>query len=164
MKIINKALTKDKYKHLYEVMNSTDFPWYYSDSSVDGDNISYFSHLFMKFGKSNSDFTYLVEPFYSLMKPSKLLHIRANLTVSKTKVFKTPFHTDYHEQDPKHRTAIFYLNDNNGYTEFKKPKKIIKSEANKFIIFKNTKHRAVTQNDTDKRIVINFNYFTDAKI
>ena len=79
-------------------MNNTLY-LHYSDSSVDGDNISYFSHLFMKFGKSNSDFTYLVEPFYSLMKPSKLLHIRANLTVSKTKVFKTPFHTDYHEQD-----------------------------------------------------------------
>ena len=45
-----------------------------------------------------------------------------------------------------------------------KTEKIIKSEANKFIIFKNTKHRAVTQNDTDKRIVINFNYFTDARI
>ena len=112
MKIIKKALTKEKYKLTYDVMNSTNFPWYYSDSSVDGDKISYFSHLFIKFGQTNSDFTYLLEPFYPLMKPSKLLHIRANLTVSKNKIFETPFHTDYHEQDPKHRTAIFYLNNN----------------------------------------------------
>ena len=158
MKIINKALSKEKYEHTYEVMNSTNFPWYYSDSSVDGDNVSYFSHLFIAFGKSNSDFTYLVEPFYSLMKPSKLLHIRANLTVSKTKVFKTPFHKDHHKQDPKHRTAIYYLNNNNGYTEFKDEK--IKCVENKLIIFNSeTKHKAVAQTDTDTRIVINFNYF-----
>jgi hypothetical protein len=56
-------------------------------------------------------------------------------------------------------TAIFYINSNDGYTIFKKNKKIIKSKENKFIYFKsNSEHAGTTCTDQKVRVVINFNY------
>ena len=56
---------------------------------------------------------------------------------------------------------IFYLNTNNGATEFKSGEGI-DSIKNRLVVFpKNTYHRAVSQTDTDKRIVLNFNYISD---
>ena len=77
-------------------MNSTDFLVLQRQFTLM--EIIFLLFTFIYEWKKQFDFTCPVEPFYSLMKPSKLLHIRANLTVSKTKIFKTPFHTDYHEQ------------------------------------------------------------------
>ena len=58
-------------------------------------------------------------------------------------------------------TAIFYLNTNNGATEFKSGEGI-DSIKNRLVVFpKNTYHRAVSQTDMDKRIVLNFNYISD---
>lgn len=160
MRVIERALETSKFKNINNIITSTDFPWYYNDSSVDDDKISYMSHLFVKFGKPNSDFFYLIEDVLKILKPIELLHIRANLTINKNKVCKTPWHNDFHKADPRHRTAILYLNTNNGYTEFRKPRKMIKSKANRLIEFEgHMSHRAVTQTDQDRRIVINFNYF-----
>ena len=55
-------------------------------------------------------------------------------------------------------TAIFYLNTNNGFTEFKDGD-IINSVRNRLIMFPaNTSHRAVGQSDVNQRIVLNFNF------
>ena len=160
MRIIERTLETSKFKNMLKIVTSTEFPWYYNDSSVDNDKISYMSHLFVKFGKPNSDFCYVIEDILKILKPVELLHIRANLTISKNKIFKTPWHNDFHKADPRHRTAILYLNTNNGYTEFRRPRKKIKSKANRLIEFEgHMSHRAVTQTDQDRRIVINFNYF-----
>ena len=68
------------------------------------------------------------------------------------------FHTDLNF---KCKTAIYYVNTNNGGTIFRINKKEIKveSEENKIVIF-NSKilHAAKSQTDTDTRIVININY------
>ena len=119
MRVIERALETSKFKNIYNIITNTEFPWYYNDSSVDDDKISYMSHLFVKFGKPNSDFFYLIEDVLKILKPIELLHIRANLIINKNKVCKTPWHNDFHKADPRHRTAILYLNTNNGYTEFR---------------------------------------------
>ena len=55
-------------------------------------------------------------------------------------------------------TSIFYINTNNGYTEFEDGT-VINSVANRLVSFPlNTKHRMATQTDTQRRIVVNFNY------
>ena len=57
-------------------------------------------------------------------------------------------------------TAILYMNTNNGYTLLGEKEKIkIKSEENTMLIFNSQiKHCAVSQTDTERRVVINFNY------
>ena len=72
---------------------------------------------------------------------------------------KSHWHSDFDnlKLTSKSKTAIYYVNTNNGYTVFKNKK--IKSEANKIIIFNgNTKHKVKYQTDRDTRIVINFLY------
>ena len=54
---------------------------------------------------------------------------------------------------------IFYLNTNNGYTEFENGE-IVKCEENTLVTFDSQiKHRAVSQTDTKQRVVVNINYF-----
>jgi hypothetical protein len=55
-------------------------------------------------------------------------------------------------------TAIYYLNGNNGYTEFEDGTKI-ETVSNRIVIFDGLKkHRGVSQTDTTFRYVINLNF------
>ena len=63
------------------------------------------------------------------------------------------------KNNKKLKTAIYYVNTNNGYTKFKKNNKKIISEKNKLIIFDNDlEHTGSTCTDDRLRVVINFNY------
>ena len=87
-----------------------------------------------------------------------LVRIKANLTMRTPKVIKHGFHRD---GKCHHTSAIYYVNSNDGYTEFEDGK-TVKSVANRFVEFPaNTKHRGVSQTDTDFRYVINFDYFIE---
>ena len=56
-------------------------------------------------------------------------------------------------------TAIYYVNSNNGYTEFEDGTKV-DSVRNRLVTFPSSmKHRGVSQTDTRTRMVINFNWF-----
>ena len=57
------------------------------------------------------------------------------------------------------KTAIFYINTNNGYTEFQSGVRV-SSVANRVCIFdSNLKHRGVTRTEGEhQRVVVNFNY------
>ena len=72
---------------------------------------------------------------------------------------KSNWHIDFDKLKltPKSKTAIYYVNTNNGYTIFKNKK--IRSEANKMIVFNgDTMHKVKYQTEKDARIVINFRY------
>ena len=75
---------------------------------------------------------------------------------------KTPEHVQsaFHRDVDNCITAIYYVNTNNGYTEFESNGMKVNSVENRLVIFdSNEKHRAVTATDTSRRSVINFNYF-----
>ena len=60
--------------------------------------------------------------------------------------------------EDKITTAIFYLNTNNGYTEFEGENRIDCVE-NRLVMFPaKTRHRAIGQTDVIQRIVLNFNF------
>ena len=55
-------------------------------------------------------------------------------------------------------TSIFYLNTNNGWTQFKKGGKV-KCVENRLVTFdSNLEHAGVTCTDQKRKVVINFNY------
>jgi len=63
-------------------------------------------------------------------------------------------HVDYNDVT----TAIFYINTNNGWTNFKNGDKV-ESVENRLVIFdSNLEHEGVTCTDEIRRLVINFNY------
>ena len=130
------------------------FPWFYNKEQA-GDDTSYMFHLFHNKTNINSDYFYLVEPILKKLKIKKILYIRANLSLKRPS--KCSWHTDNLTKDLKHKTAIYYVNTNNGYTLFKNKK--VKCEKNKIVIFDAIeKHKAKIQTDTDTRMVININY------
>ena len=156
MKIINNFLDKENLLKIQStLLDSTYFPWYLQNSvSVIGDNGFQFTHVFYN-EKINSGYFDLLKPILDKLKIKKLLRIKANFTAKTHKLIEYGHHVDYKNCT----TSIFYVNNNDGYTIFKKNKKIIKSEENKFISFNsNLMHAGTTCTDQNYRVVINFNY------
>ena len=156
MKIHRNFIDKEYLKKLQDGKN-TPFPWYYLDYLVSNpkDSISNFYHLLYQFYKPTSDYFNLFETLINKINPTALIRIRLNLYPKTGKSFETVFHTDV-DDIKNYRTAIFYLNTNNGYTVFENKK--IKSEENTLVDFDgSTLHKAVSSTD-DKKVLININY------
>jgi hypothetical protein len=64
-------------------------------------------------------------------------------------------HTDL---ELNQRTAIFYLNTNNGYTLFEDGTKVDSIENTLLIFHGHRKHSGVSCTDQKRRIVLNINY------
>ena len=105
----------------------------------------------------------VIEIFKSNLKYISLFRITVNLLLRQELPSISDFHTDFQNDitilDEKNiTTAIFYLNTNNGSTEFKDGDKI-DCVRNRLITFPTpTPHRAIGQTDVTKRIVLNFNF------
>ena len=156
MNIYKNFISKKNSNKINDVFLSDIFPWYYLPTMCKFKNDTPFlSHTFFKDGQISSSAMFLIESIIKKLKIKKLINIRANLTLNGD--FKCSWHVDKYTPDLKHKTAIYYVNTNNGYTEFEDKK--VKCEKNKIIIFDaHKKHRAIGQTNTKTRMVINFNY------
>ncbi len=103
---------------------------------------------------------FLFPIFFSKINPRGLLRVKTNLLMRTSEIIKHGFHCDYPEDTyDGTKTSIFYINSNDGYTEFKDGTKI-ESIANRLITFPHhMKHRGTTCTNKPFRLVINFNYF-----
>ena len=158
MNIFKNFLPKNNFNEIYSTILTGDyFPWYYAPYQVTSSkkNTSYMFHTFIENGNINSSFINLINPILEKLKPKNVINVRANLYLKRPSYCS--WHVDGFTKNLNHKTAIYYLNTNNGYTEFKNKK--IKSLKNKMIVFDaSLKHRAKAQTDKDVRVVINFNY------
>ena len=157
IKIIDNFLPEEEFKSIQSLMMSNGFNWFYSKGRVTNDDGSFnMVHMFFQpeVG-SNSEHLNMWNTFMNKVEAKKCERIKANLA------FKTPtheltlYHTDYNDM----KTAIFYINTNNGYTEFESGVRV-SSVANRVCIFdSNLTHRGITHTEGDhQRIVVNFNY------
>ena len=101
-------------------------------------------------------------PLVNKIKFISLHRIKANLEPIKPSRFVSKFHYDV-QKDGKPcdfmTTGIYYINTNDGYTEFETGEKV-ESVGNRYVKFpSNIKHRGVSQLDTKVRCVLNLNYF-----
>ena len=163
MKILKKFeikknfLDQKDFDSFKKVIFSSRFPWYWLEHQTRNDK-GFFAHTFYSQYRPDSDFhTPFIAPIIQKLKCNMLSDIRANCLLKNNKRYFSEFHCD---RPYDCTTAILYMNTNNGYTLLGEKEKIkIKSEENKILIFNSqTKHCAVSQTDTEKRIVINFNY------
>tara|TARA_R100000353_G_C6393745_1_gene165557 strand:+ start:36 stop:515 length:480 start_codon:yes stop_codon:yes gene_type:complete len=156
MNIYKNFVDKKICKQIKDNMLGANFPWFYRKNQT-GKDSSFLNHVFFTNNKLNSNLYSLIEPLVKKLNPDKLINIRANLCLKRP--MKSHWHSDFDnlKLTSKSKTAIYYVNTNNGYTVFKNKK--VKSEANKMIIFNgNTQHKVKYQTDRDTRIVINFLY------
>jgi AraC-like DNA-binding protein len=120
----------------------------------------YIVHTFFENNLSHSEhfeniITPLVQKFLNTTKINKctLVRAKANLFIKSVVNFKNNLHKD--QDNKNYVNLIYYVNNNNGYTEFEDGTKI-NSVANRALIFDNNiLHRSVNQ--TDEKVRINFN-------
>ena len=157
MEVIDNFLPEYQFKQLSNVILNDYFPWYYNEwICYDGDGLFQFTHRIFDGAKGGiiSDDYSLFDIVQQKLGVSRLDRIKANLNPKTVFHRKGGFHIDF----PHMKTSIFYINTNNGWTEFKKGGKV-KSVANRMVIFdSNLEHQGVTCTDEKRRVVINFNY------
>tara|TARA_R110002020_G_scaffold233112_1_gene444870 strand:- start:552 stop:1025 length:474 start_codon:yes stop_codon:yes gene_type:complete len=155
MQIIDNFLEPEKFTVIQQTLMSDTFPWFYRPGSAyTKDGVSQLVHLFYDF-LSNSSYIGLLDPVLKKLNVLALVRIKANLTYPNKKAGSV--HTDYTYKNLK--TAIYYLNTNDGGTKIKgKP---VKSIANRMVIFPSSTPHTIMRhtNPNIGRFVINFNYY-----
>ena len=141
------------------------FQWYQSDGIVSEDDVDKFQfiHPFYVDPVNPSPAFGMITSVLMLLKPLTILKIRAKLLARTHEIEESDFHVDImgttEEKLSQMTTAIYYVNTNNGYTEFEDGTKV-ESVENRMVIFpSNIKHRGASCTDEKVRMVINFNYF-----
>ena len=97
----------------------------------------------------------IFEPLLEKMNVDVLIRLRANNYPRTQKMVQHSFHKDY---PFPHKTAIFGINTNNGFTMIEKKEKI-KSKENRIIFLDGeTQHCSTTCTDVMNRITVIINY------
>jgi hypothetical protein len=165
-KIIENFFSKQQHSLIEKTLtDDIQFPWFLSNEKVSdsefmkiGDIDNYqFVHVWYKDKTINSNYCdNLTVLFDSIIQPLSFLRIKANLTPKADSIKKYGWHVDF--PGNKHKTAIYYVNTNNGKTIFKNGLEI-DSVANRLVIFDgNMEHTGTTCTDKRFRCVINLNY------
>ena len=165
MKIYNNFLNKEEFNNLKNIFESPLFPWYYQNgvsysSEIETPYDFQFVHWLYCKDKTTSDYYQYLEPILNKLKLFTLIRAKINLSTRVPKISTNKYHTDIPDKpkDLKMKTGIYYLTNSNGYTKFKNGKKV-ECEENKFLEFdSNLEHTSLFSSNTNKRIVINFNY------
>ena len=153
-------LDKDSFKTIKETISSDMFPWFYNNKKVyhtgkDSRFDYQFTHLFYQDFKINSQHFEILNPLLFQMNVKALVRVKANLNPISHKLIEYDNHED---QKFKCKGAIYYINNNNGYTMFDNEK--VESKENRIVFFDtDTKHFGTNSTNCKNRMVINFNYF-----
>ena len=161
IKIFDNFLSSFQFDSIQSFFMGNDVPWFWGDSVVyenePGDDYKFFNTIYRNSTGPNVYYP-LIEPCITRLGCSSVTRVRANLRPKTLFHRKTPYHTDYPEPVGNEFTSIFYINTNNGWTEFKNIGKV-KSVANRMVVFPCVlEHRGVSCTDQMRRVVLNFNY------
>ena len=162
MKVIDNFLEKEEADLWEKRFLHPEFPWYYADRISEDDHLQekpnhqfQFCHNFYFEHKPTSSFFPILKSLIEKMKIKSIVRIKSNCIPMTLETIKHAFHIDY----DNNITAIYYVNTNNGYTEFETGDKV-HSLKNRIVIFdSNLKHRGTTCTDKHNRININLNYY-----
>ena len=157
-KIIDNFLQKDVLISFQNLLMSTTLPWYWRENMTKDDNFFFNYCFYNNHAPTSVFFNEFITPMLIKLKCNAPIEVRANLMLKKNICYNSNFHID---KNFNCKTAIFYVNTNNGYTILDKIKKIrIDSIENRMLVFDSKiLHAAFSQTDTERRIVVNFNYF-----
>ena len=164
MEVIDNFLPEDDFINLQSLLLGEYFPWYYNDYVLkippysSGNANAYtnyqFIHLIYK-DRVKSPVYFCVEPFITKLKVKDLFRIKANLNLKTSNHKYGGYHFDPYM---KGKIGVYYVNDNNGWTQFKNGDRV-DSIQNRMVIFDaDLEHSSVTCTDKKRRLVINFNY------
>ena len=162
MKIYENYLSDREFTLIENIINSSSFPWNLTtkvnNNSEEGD--FQFLHTLSEKDAKESAFNIFLKKLLitTNAKSIKLIRMRVNLFINTTNKQKgLGYHQDIvGASDIK--TLLFYLEESNGFTEFKN-KQTVQSKKNRAVIFNATDiHQTVMQTDTLFRKNININF------
>jgi len=155
MKVIKNLLDNEDFLKIEKMFFNKNFPWYLLDGILNSKSKdTQLVHMFVDKGKILSTYFENLYPIFKKLNINNLIRVKANLQLRTNNKNIGGFHIDYENV----KTAVYYINTNNGMTIFKNGKKI-KSEKNKIVVFdSNQKHSGTTCTDKQTRIVLNINY------
>ena len=114
-------------------------------------------HTFYNDGHIKSRAYNCLLPLLRNLEVRSPVRVKANLTPRREKKIVGGLHTDTSWDD--HKTAVFYVNTNNGGTVFEDGTEVTSLE-NRIVIFSSgMKHSGFTTTDSIFRLVINLNYY-----
>lgn len=163
--ILDNFLDKDSFLSIQETLFGSNFPWYFQQgvSYKHGYGSDYlhnyqFTHLFWNSTDTmvRSHFFPTLDPLIEKLNPIAVLRIKANLMPVTEKRVVHQMHVDL---DLKCKTAIFYVNTNNGATIFENGDEVSSVENRLMIFDSDLKHTSSSCTDKKVRCVININYF-----
>ena len=159
MKIVDNFLPQDYFEYLQEMMLDHNFPWLYNAEVANRGEVNdhfYFTHnLFDNYKPTSSIFEEFI-PFFKQLEMNALIRARGLLYTNQGRQIAHEKHTDYNFP---HKTVVFYMNTNNGYTEFEDGTKV-ESVENRIVFFDGSiPHNSSTCTDQKVRAVISINYF-----
>jgi len=172
-KIIDNFLSKEDFHRLENALlgYTSGFPWFLSvvvtgDAEIECSENSNWQlcHSFYDVPKG-PDYRpmptmSLILPILEKLEPKILIRVKANLNHRTEQVEVHSYHTDVPEDElaPMSKTAVFYVNSNDGYTIFEDGERV-DSVANRLLMFDATqKHSGSTCTNEKFRCVININW------
>tara|TARA_R100001126_G_scaffold51184_2_gene28883 strand:- start:440 stop:1225 length:786 start_codon:yes stop_codon:yes gene_type:complete len=152
--VIDNLLDQTDYYNLSSAVLDKGFPWYFSASKVE-DNYPQFVHNFVYNSAVTSDYIKYLDPIFEKLNAKRLFRVKLNYTSKTSKIINYAFHQDVNIAC---KTAVYYINTNNGYTRIKDGKDI-ESKANRIAIFNSSlEHAGSSCTDKNYRIILNINY------
>jgi len=157
--VVDNYLDIDSFKIISETMKGDMFPWFFNEEKIllkKFDLFNYqFTHSFYIDFVVKSAYFDILNPLILKLDAKSLVRIKANLNPISHKLVKYESHKD---QEYKCKAAIYYINENNGYTLFGNEK--VESKQNRIVFFNtDIEHSGTNSTDCKNRMVINFNYF-----
>ena len=169
--VIDNYLPKEEFEFIKNTMiddKDPNFPWFFNWRVVYGpkgpkteiDTIEnwQFTHTFYRNHTPCSAYMNVISPIVEKLNPLAIMRIKANLRpASKDKII-FPYHLDFDGKLPGTKTAVYYVNTNNGTTIFDDGTEIESIENRMLIFDQNVVHTGTTTTDTKVRCLINLNY------
>ena len=156
IEVIDNFLPLSEFNELKSRILGKYFPWHYSDGIYKEQEKRRWQ-LFHTFywEETKSQYFPIIYPLLVKLKVQQLYRIKTNMTARTL----FPRGGGHHIDDlPCPYTAIYYVNTNNGYTQFKTGKKI-KSVGNRMLIFdSHLLHQGVTTTNEKRMVVVYLNY------
>lgn len=165
--IIDNILEQEESKRINDVFYGEQFPWYFknyvvAEDQIEKDSSAYqyqFTHHMLREDGNivTEQFNWqLLFPIFNRIYPNTFVRIKANMIPRADKIVTHGFHVDC--TVPFSMTAIYYVNTNDGCTEFKDGDKI-ESVQNRIVIFpSNMYHSGTTCTNSNSRVAININF------
>ena len=158
-KIVDNFLPQDYFEYLKGILFDHNCPWLYNAEVANRGEVNdhfYFTHnLFDNYKPTSSIFEEFI-PFFKQLEMNALVRARALLYTNQGRQIVHEKHTDFRFP---HKTAVFYVNTNNGYTEFEDGTKV-ESVENRIVFFDGSRpHNSSTCTDQKIRVVMSINYF-----